>query len=144
MKRDSGFTLIELMIVIAVIGIIAAIALPNYNEYVVRSKITEGLAGLSQMTTKLEQYFQDNRSYVGACAAGTVAPLPPGTNNFAYTCPTLNATTYIVLATGVNQMAGFTYTIAPNNVQSTTGVGAGWSAAGLPKTCWVKNKSGGC
>lgn len=144
MKRISGFTLLELMIVIAVIGILAAIAIPNYNEYVLRSKITEGLAGLSQMTTKLEQYFQDNRSYVGACVSTTVAPLPGNTSNFTYTCPTLSATTYTVVAKGAGQMAGFTYTIAPNNVKSTTGVGGGWSSAGLPKTCWVKNKGGGC
>ena len=147
MKRNSGFTLIELMIVVAVIGVLAAIAIPNYNEYVIRSKITEGLAGLSQMATKLEQHFQDNRSYVGACPAfGTaaVAARPQDTNNFTYTCPTLSATTYTVLATGTGSMLGFIYTISPNDVKSTTGVGGGWSAAGLPSTCWVKNKGGGC
>ena len=144
MEKNFGFTLIELMIVIVVIGLLAAIALPNYSEYVLRSKITEALAGLSQMSTRLEQYYQDNRTYVGACAAATVAPLPANTTNFAFTCPTLSATTYTVLATGSGQMTGFTYTIAPNNVQGTTGVGGGWSAAGLPTTCWIKNKGGGC
>ena len=144
MKKGSGFTLIELMIVIAVIGVLAAIAIPNYNEYVLKSKLTEAFSALSQMSTKLEQFYQDNRTYVGACAAGTVAPLPPNTTNFAFTCPTLSATTYSVLATGAGQLNGFTFTLGPNNAQTTTGVGAGWSAAGLPKTCWVKSKGGGC
>ena len=141
MKKTSGFTLIELMIVIA------AIAIPNYNEYVIRSKITEGLSGLSQMATKLEQYFQDNRSYVSACPAfgsAAVSALPQNTSNFTYTCPTLSATTYIVRATGTGSMTGFVYELAPNDAKSTTGVGGGWPAAIVSTTCWVKNKSGGC
>lgn len=144
MKKDLGFTLIELMIVIAVIGVLATIAMPSYNEYIIRSKLSEAFSALSQMSTKLEQFYQDNRTYTGACTAGTVAPLPPNTTNFTFTCPTKNDTTYSVVATGAGQMAGFTFTLGPNNAQSTTAVGAGWSAAGLPKTCWVKNKSGGC
>ena len=47
------------MIVIAVIGILSTIALPNYSEYFLRSKISETVSGLSQMSTKLGQYFQD-------------------------------------------------------------------------------------
>ena len=55
MNRNQGFTLIELMIVIAVIGVLAAIAIPNYNEYVQRSRITRAVAALSDMRVKLEQ-----------------------------------------------------------------------------------------
>ena len=46
-KAQNGFSLIELMIVLAIIGVLAAIAIPNYNDYITRSKITEGVAGLS-------------------------------------------------------------------------------------------------
>jgi len=142
MKRSSGFTLIELMIVIAVIGILAAIALANYSEYVLRSKVSEAVSTLSQMSTKLEQYFQDNRSYVNSCVAGTVAPLPAATNNFTFSCPTRTDITYTVRATGINQMAGFVYEISPDNVKKTVAVGAGWAGSG--NDCWVLNKGGGC
>jgi len=76
---DHGFTLIELMITIAIIGILSAIALPAYNEYVIRGKIVEATATLAGHRVKMEQFFQDNRTYVGACAAGTVATTPPAT-----------------------------------------------------------------
>lgn len=143
MKRARGFTLIELLIVIAIIGIIAAIAVPQYGDYVTRSKLTEAHATLSEHRVKMEQHFQDNRTYVGACAPGTVAPTPTG-RYFTYACSNLTATTFTVTATGVagQGMNGFVFTINQANARATTTVATGWNGAG--STCWVTNKAGGC
>lgn len=143
MKKQSGFTLIELMITIAIISILAAIAVPAYNDYVQRGKIAEATAQLATMAVKLEQYFQDNRTYAGACVDGTTAPLPSNAEYFTFSCPTLSATTFSVAATGIGSkgMGGFTYTIAPNNAKATTSVPAGWVAS---TTCWVTRKDGSC
>ncbi|MDH5343365.1 MAG: prepilin-type N-terminal cleavage/methylation domain-containing protein, partial [Betaproteobacteria bacterium] len=100
MKRENGFTLIELLIVIAIIGVIAAIAVPQYSDYLTRSKLAEATGTLSEHRVRMEQYFQDNRTYVGACTAGTVAPLPTG-RYFVYDCGVPTPTTYTVTATGV-------------------------------------------
>lgn len=142
MKKPAGFTLIELMIAIGIISILAAIAVPAYTDYVQRGKISEATSQLSMMAVKLEQYFQDNRTYAGACAAGTTAPLPTGTDYFTYGCA-LGANTYTVTATGVapKGMGGFAYTIAPNNAKATTSVPAGWTANA---SCWVTRKDGSC
>jgi len=148
MRKESGFSLIELMIVVAIIGVLAAIALPNYNEYITRSKITEAVSGLSDMRVKMEQFFQDNRTYAGACVAGTVAPLPAATSNFTFNCnadgggSSLSATGYMVRAVGIGSMSGFEYTIDQDNARRTFAVGSGWSGAG--STCWVTKKGGGC
>lgn len=151
MRRMSGFTLIELMIAVVVVAILTAIALPSYQEYVTRGKITEATSNLADMRVKLEQFFQDNRTYVGACVAGTTAPLPTGTKYFTFTCPvaTLTATTFTVTATGIaaQGMAGFVYTVDQTNTQATT-ITAGSAAAtdgwtGNP-ACWVIRKGGSC
>ena len=76
MLADRGFTLIELMITVAVVAILAAGALPTYSAYVMRANVTDAAKGLSEMRLKMEQYFQDQRTYVGACIANTSAPLP--------------------------------------------------------------------
>ena len=67
-QRARGFTLIEVLVVVAIVGILAAIALPSYADYVRRSKIIEATRGLSDFRTRMEQYFLDNRTYVGGCA----------------------------------------------------------------------------
>jgi type IV pilus assembly protein PilE len=154
MQRYSGFTLIEMLITMAVIAILAAIALPSYTSYIMRSKITEATSNLLAMRTKLEQYYQDNRSYVGACAPGTVAPLPtfppdpPGKlKYFTISCPTLTdgpPVAYIVRAAGITgtDLDGLTLEIDQANVRRTTAVPSGWT---LPTTnCWTSKKGGDC
>lgn len=145
MGRNRGFTLIEVLIVVVVVAVLASIAYPSYSSYVMRSKISEAIGNLSDMRVKMEQYFLDNRTYVGACAAGTVAPLPSGQNAryFSYACSNLSATTYTVTATGqsAEQMTGFQYTIDQNNTRTTVSVPTGWTAAG---SCWTLKKDGSC
>ena len=58
MKKQLGFTLIELMIVIAIIGILASIAIPSYQNYVARSEATSGLGSISPIMTMVEEGFQ--------------------------------------------------------------------------------------
>lgn len=140
MLRNRGFTLIEVMVTVAIVAILAAIAIPSYAEYVLRGKITEAVSGLSGMRVKMEQFFQDNRSYVGACVGGTVAPLPTATY-FVFDCPTLTNLTYTVRATGLGSMAGFRYSIDETNTRVTLGVPAGWIAA---PACWSLKKDGTC
>ncbi|HZW23140.1 type IV pilin protein [Noviherbaspirillum sp.] len=143
LARQSGFTLIEMMITVAIAAILAAVALPAYTDYVKRGRISQATNNLSSMRVKLEQYFQDNRTYVGACASGTVAPLPAA-DDFTYSCPTLTATTFTVQAAGVSTgtMNGFTYTIDQANAKSTTALPSGWGTA--PVSCWVIKKGGVC
>lgn len=141
-RLHAGFTLIEVMITVAIIGILAAIALPAYTEYIIRGKIVDGIAPLSNMQVRMEQYFQDNRTYVGACVVATVAPLPTATANFTFACSGLSATAYVVTATGINSMASFVYTVNQAGARQTTGLPTGWT--GTNNTCWVLKKSGAC
>ena len=143
MRRHTGFTLIEVMIVVAIIAILSAIAVPNYSEYVLRSRLTDGISSLAGMRVKMEQYFQDNRRYDGtpaACTTGSIAP-PPSANHFTFNCGTPTATTYTITATGSGPLNGFVYTLNQDNTRATTAVASGWSNGNCG---WVIKKDGSC
>jgi len=145
-----GFTLIELMITVAIISILTAIALPAYTNYVIRGKIPDATGQLASMQVKMEQFFQDNHTYAGA----------PNPNNLAVPCTTADTTTsqyfdfscaaaptaaaYTLQAVGKGSMSGFTYTVDQSNAKTTTVTGvSGWSAA-TPNNCWVTKQGGTC
>ena len=145
MSKSRGFTLIELMIVIAIVAILAAIALPSYVQYVKRGKISDAVATMSDMRLKMEQYFQDNRSYLGSCVVGGtgVAPTPVATQNFSFACPTApTANAYLFQATGIGSMTGFNYTINQAGTKTTSfGTPNTWSN----QNCgWVLKPDGSC
>ena len=85
MRTARGFTLLELMITVAIVAILAAVALPTYRDYVRRGKLTEAHAALGAQRVRMEQFYQDMRTYTGACDAGTVATVSD-TPHFTVTC----------------------------------------------------------
>lgn len=136
-RGDSGgFTLIELMIVIVIIGVLMAIAMPQYNEYVLKGKLTEAMSLLSDLQIREEQYYQDNRSY-----SNGMTPRAAGQYFTATSC--------VVPTSGAN--AGQTYTCtatAPSISYSYTITEAGTKTTVLPSgttvNCWTKGSAGSC
>ena len=128
--KARGFTQIELMIAVAIVAILAAVALPAYQDYVRRGNIPEATAGLGQGRIAMEQWFQDNRSYAGA-------PCPGAGRNFTFACNTA-ATTFQITATGTGSMAAFSYTIDQNNARTSA---TPW---GNGATCWIARNGDTC
>lgn len=142
-QHSSGFTLIELMIVVAIIGILTTIAMPAYQDYVTRGKIPDATSGLALKRNQMEQFFQDNRTYAGS----DVAPFPCANDTstsryFNFSCAAApTATTYTLQAVGKDSMAGFTYTVNQSNAKSSTITASGWTGN---VGCWVTKKGGQC
>ena len=141
-QKVRGFTLIELMVVVVIIGVLAAIAIPAYADYIRRARVAEGLAPLADMRVRMEQLFQDRRSYEDGCTAGSVAAAPNATDYFVYTCDVHTTDAYTVKAAGQGSMAGYVYTLSQGNARKTVSLGAGW--AGADKACWVLRREGSC
>jgi type IV pilus assembly protein PilE len=132
---QKGFTLIELMITVAIIGILAAVALPSYTAYVLRGKAAEAPSNLANLRVQMEQYYQDNRTYVG----GNCTPTAGTVKYFTYACPVQTATTYTLAATGKSAegMSGFAFSIDQDNAKTSTFDGA-------TGACWLTSKGGTC
>ena len=140
---DRGFSLLETMIVVAIIAVLATIALPSYAVYVKRARILEAVADLSNAHTRMQEYFLDERSYVdsgGVC--GVPAPVAGTANAFSLACAA-TATTFTYTATGsaAKGMDGFVYTIDDAGARATVSVPAGWSRT---SDCWTIRADGSC
>ena len=147
----SGFTLIELMITVAIIGILAAVALPSYRDYILRGQLVDATNLLSAAQANMERYYQDNRTYA-AVGAGPTDPKPPCAvspspvqGKFTLTCDssvTLDTNNYKIKATGSGSTAQFTFYVDNFRTQSTVlATGAPWPSGTY--TCWYVKK-GAC
>ncbi|MFZ5557666.1 MAG: type IV pilin protein [Pseudomonadota bacterium] len=150
MNAQRGFTIIEVMIVTAILGILAMIAIPAYNDYVSRGKIVEAHSLMSDLRVKLEQFYQDNRNYgTGSCGttAGGVTTVPmPAAKYFTYSCAlggggqtfTLSA---LSKAPALGAAAGdYTFTLNEANAKATTK----FNGASSSLSCWIIKKGDAC
>ena len=138
MKRHTtGFTLLELMVTVVVISILAAIAMPTYKKYVVKSHVRSAMTDLTSLSLVVENLYQRNLTYPATSSDNTVASsyilanngitwTPAESANFDYTV-TVTQTTYTLTAVGKTSTinAGCTLTLTNTNSKNITDAGTG-------------------
>ncbi len=153
LRAPGGFTLIEVMITVAIVAILAAVALPSYRDYITRGHLADASNGLATMRAQMERHFQDNRTYATSgtfttpCAAmdpvDTSAPNRSRVFNlFTVSCSgTPTATTFTLQAVGSGAAAGFTFTVNETDVRATTAAATGWPTCASK---WMMRKGATC
>lgn len=141
-----GFTLIEVMIVVAIVAILASVAVPAYTQYIRRGAMQEAFTNLASQRVRLEQYYQDNRAY-GPTAATTCgnaaanALVIADNKYFDYSCTTSNSgQNYTITATGKGTVNGYAYTLSDSGAKGTTQ----YAGATATASCWAIKSASDC
>ena len=130
--HSRGFTLIEVMVTVAIIAIMASVALPSYTAYIQRSKVPTGMDNLSAYFTRMEQRYQDTGNYANVAGTGCGVAVPTAVANFTVSCVLGGSNQFFTAtATGSGSLAGYTYTINQVGARATTAHPKGSNA-----TCW--------
>lgn len=120
-----GFPLIEAMVIFAVIGSVAAIGALNYWRHAMRATLIEAGTALADYRTRMENFYQDNRTYAKGEACGST--VPTNVENFSVQCAIVaGGQRFTATATGAGSAAGVVYMIDQANVRSTLAIPAHW------------------
>lgn len=148
-QRSTGFTLIELMITVAIVAILSAIAYPSYRNYVIRGQLVDATNGLAALRANMERYYQDNRTYA---TVGAISPPCSATGytvgKFTVSCPTApTATAFTIQAQGTTSgtaLYGFLFQVDQTGTMSTTVTSPPAPTAFLScNNAWITT-TGGC
>ena len=151
-RAEGGFTLVEVLTTVLIIGILMAIAMPQYQEYVRTSTVVEGETALADYRVKMEQYYLDNRNYGSGGTCGVPYPSSSQVKYFSVHCfldealntgtgahaaaGTGNGQKYVVSATGnLGAASGHTYWIDEGNNKYTTLFKS--NAVSPAANCWL-------
>lgn len=133
LRRERGFTLIELMITVVIVAILAAIAFPSYQRYVLRSHRVEAQALLSEAAARQERYYSQNNAYASSAAALNMTSNVNALQYYSLAISNITATTYTLtaIAKGAQARDGqcLTLSLDQAGTRSNTGTGTG-------TTCW--------
>lgn len=143
-RFTEAFSLIELMVALAIVAIIAVFTVPSYRDHVLRSRIPEATSGLLLTGMRLEQHYQDHRSYANAGTGGCGVALPTA-GQFSFNCMVpADGQSYLLTATGRSgsSMASFGYTLDHQGAQRTTALPAEWGT--VPANCWIEKRQAPC
>lgn len=131
-RETAGFSMIELMIVLVIIAILAAIALPSYRKYVLRGHRTDATRALQDLSSREENYYFSNNAYTNSLAALN-ASANTQSNDYALSIPSASSTDYTVQAQAEGaqtQDAECTqFSLSRSGVQTSQG-------SGVATTCW--------
>lgn len=131
-RRTTGFTLIELMIVVLVVSILAVVAVPSYSDYLTRGRLAEAQTDLSAFRLRMEVAYQDNGNF-GTSGCAVAAPTRDG---FSYSCTLQESGQgFTLTATGQDRNAGYAYSVDDRGLRRTLAF-----PDASPADCWMSRR----